>query len=75
MVSRVSGGETGAEQAAGVLGSYVAGLMKAQIDSGGYIPNAPATVRRKKSGQPLIDTGHMRQSIRAVIRRKGSGEA
>lgn len=28
-----------------------------------WAPNAPATIRRKHSDSPLIDTGHLRQSI------------
>jgi len=28
-----------------------------------YPPNAPATIKKKKSSNPLIDTGRMRQSI------------
>lgn len=32
-------------------------------------PNAPSTIRRKGSSNPLIDTGRMRQSITYVLRR------
>ena len=35
--------------------------------------NAPSTIRKKKSDKPLIDTGKMRQSVKYVIRKKGSG--
>ena len=32
-----------------------------------WAPNAPATIRRKKSSRPLIDTGQLRASITYVI--------
>lgn len=37
----------------------------------GWAPNSPETVKRKKSDQPLIDTGALRQSIIFVIRGDG----
>ncbi len=39
--------------------------IKAVIREGGipYIPNAPATIRRKGSSHPLIDTGEMLRSV------------
>ena len=36
----------------------------------GWAPNAPATIKAKKSSRPLIDTGEMRKSIIYVVRRK-----
>jgi hypothetical protein len=33
-------------------------------------PNAPATIAKKGSSNPLIDTGHMVQSVTHVIRKK-----
>ena len=33
-------------------------------DSSNFTPNAPATIARKGSSKPLIDTGRLRQSIR-----------
>lgn len=32
-------------------------------------PNAEATIRAKKSSNPLIDTGHMRQSVNYEVKR------
>ena len=49
------------------------GLVQEKIESGSYEPNAPSTIRKKKSDKPLIDTGRMRQSVKYVIRKKGSG--
>lgn len=33
------------------------------LGDGNWIPNAPATIKRKGSSQPLIDTGRLRKSI------------
>ena len=55
------------------LGVYGKGLVQEQIKNGTFKPNAPSTVRRKKSDKPLIDTGKMRQSVNFVIKKKGEG--
>ncbi len=38
--------------------------------SNGWPPNAPQTIRRKGSNQPLIDTGEMRKAITYVVRNR-----
>lgn len=48
-------------------GQYIEGEIKRKIGSGPFTPNRPATIRKKKSSKPLIDTGHMRQSVRYEI--------
>lgn len=48
-------------------GQYIEGEIKRKIGSGPFTPNSPATIREKKSSKPLIDTGHMRQSVRYEI--------
>ena len=45
------------------IGLYVQGLMQKSITDLKSPPNAPATIARKGSDDPLIDTGHMRQSV------------
>ena len=62
-----------AEQSLKQIGVFGVGLVQEKIESGSYEPNAPSTIRRKKSDKPLIDTGKMRQSVKYVIRKKGSG--
>ena len=47
-----------------VVGLGIEGMVKRKIVAGPFAPNAPSTIKRKRSSQPLIDTGHMRQSIR-----------
>lgn len=62
------------ETALGQLGNDVQGMVKKKIVDGPFVPNSPATIKRKKSSQPLIDTGHLRQSIRYVIEKGGSDD-
>lgn len=67
----LSNGDT-AQHALNVLGVVAKGMVQEEIGSGDFAPNAPSTVRQKKSDQPLIDTGHMRQSVNYVIRKAGT---
>lgn len=53
------------------LGSFQVGLVRKKIAKGSYVPNAVATIRKKESSNPLIDTGRMRKSVICIIRRKG----
>lgn len=43
---------------------------KAYITGGGLAPNAPSTIAKKGSSNPLIDTGAMYGSINYAVRRK-----
>ena len=65
-------GAVSARGALDVMGLAVTGMIQEQITDGDYVPLAPATIRRKKnnSDKPLIDTGHMFQSVRHVIEDK-----
>ena len=60
-----------AEDALKQLGVYGKSLIQAKIKDGTWKPNAPSTIRKKKSDKPLIDTGRMRQSVNYVIKEKG----
>lgn len=60
-----------AQEVLNSTGVYAKGLIQAKIGDGSFTPNAPATVRKKKSDKPLIDTGRMRQSVNYVIQTKG----
>lgn len=60
-----------AEDALKQLGVYGKGLVQAKIKDGAWKPNAPSTIKKKKSDKPLIDTGRMRQSVNYVIKEKG----
>lgn len=48
------------------LGVWYEGIVKEAIKSGNWTANAPTTIEQKGSSKPLIDTGTMRNSIRAV---------
>lgn len=61
------------ETAYNIIGAFLQGLVQQEIVTGSFAPNSPATVRRKGSSQPLIDTGRMRQSVRYRVRKKGEG--
>ncbi len=60
-----------AEQALDVLGVTAKGIVQEEIADGDFAPNAPSTVKKKGSDKPLIDTGHMRQSVNYVVKRRG----
>lgn len=60
-----------AEQVLKNIGLYQKEAVQKEITDGDFEPNKPATVRRKKSDKPLIDTGRMRASVNYVICKKG----
>lgn len=66
-----SGGST--EQALNKLGVELKGLVQSEIVDGEFAPNAEATIKRKKSDKPLIDTGTMRQSVNYAVRQRTKG--
>lgn len=49
------------------LGQWYQDVLKGHIRNGGWVPNAPATVKRKGSSRPLIDTGQLVNSVRWKI--------
>ena len=51
------------EQLAGRVGEYVQGKIRDSITALKEPPNAPETVRRKGSSDPLMDTGTLRNSV------------
>lgn len=51
------------------LGAAGQSILIDAIDNGSYAPNSPSTIARKKSSKPLINTGHLKQSITYVVRR------
>ncbi|WP_303690917.1 hypothetical protein [Megamonas hypermegale] len=53
-----------------LIGLSVTGMIQEQITDGDYVPLSPATIKKKGSDKPLIDTGHMWQSVRHVIEDK-----
>lgn len=63
LAAAVLNGKIEPEAAAELLGARVQGLIQARIAEGIGPALAPATVRRKKSSKPLIDTGQLKSAI------------
>jgi hypothetical protein len=51
------------ETALGQLGAMAQGQVQQYIVDGQFVPLKPATIKKKGSSKPLIDTGQMRQSV------------
>lgn len=66
----ISKGKT-AKQAFEAIGVFQKGLVQETIVDGNFEPNSPATIKKKGSSRPLIDTGVMRDSVNYVIEKKG----
>lgn len=49
------------------IGMALEGCIKKSIRNGVWTPNAPSTVRKKGFNKPLIDSGHMLQSITSTV--------
>ena len=69
-VDRGGDAETGLNQ----IGNVAKGAIQDEIANGEFAPNAPSTIKKKGSSRPLIDTGHMRQSVKYYIRKAGETE-
>ena len=61
--ARVNQRDLTMREALEILGTKVASDVKEQIVEVSSPPNSAETIRRKGSSNPLIDTGHLRQSI------------
>ena len=56
------------------IGVFQEGLIQEEIVNGDFVPNSEATIKKKRSEKPLIDTGRMRQSINYVVQEKGGSD-
>lgn len=63
LLARVTSGTLSAQAALELLGTEAAADVRTMVVAVSEPPNAPETIARKGSSNPLIDTGHMRQSI------------
>jgi len=66
------GGST-ARQVLETVGIFQKDLIQTEIEQGEFVANAEATIKRKGSDKPLIDTGQMKNSVNFWIQKKGSG--
>lgn len=51
------------------MGPFAEAAFKAKLTEGPWEPNAPATITKKGSSRPLIDTGLLRNSLTHVVRK------
>jgi hypothetical protein len=64
-------GHTGAlRDALETAGQVAADAVKRYMVQGRFTPLKPATIRRKGSSRPLIDTGQLRQAVTFVVRNR-----
>lgn len=66
MYSDVVQNKRSVKNALGVMGEFLATKIKTEIRNLKVPPNAPSTVKRKGSANPLIDTGQMVQTVSHV---------
>lgn len=64
---KVAEGRATPDAALRTLGEYYQGKQQEHIRSGPWEPNAPSTIAKKGSSQPLIDKGKMIQAIRYEV--------
>lgn len=67
LAGKIVDGSVNPKNALELIGQKVTGMIQENITDGHFVPNAPSTVRAKGSDKPLIDTGHMRNSVRHVL--------
>lgn len=63
LAAQVAEGKITAQVALERLGAFVQGLVQARIAEGIGPALKPATIARKKSSKPLVDTGQLRSSV------------
>lgn len=63
LVYRVYQGGLSADGALAQLGAWYVNVQKGHILHGGWMPNAPATIKRKGSNKPLVDTGQLVNTV------------
>lgn len=68
----VIAGRKTAEFSLQLLGQWFQSKIQNEILTGDFVPNAQFTIDMKGSSRPLINTSHMLQSIRYVIKTGGT---
>jgi hypothetical protein len=75
LFSQVVSGNMSARDAMERLGQFGQDGIRGYIKNGNFTPNSPVTIALKKSSQPLIDTGALRNSIRYKVLGRGEKPA
>nr|DAK80367.1 MAG TPA: virion morphogenesis protein [Caudoviricetes sp.] len=68
-IGKFIAGEISLETALGYVGEEAKGISKAAVADGISPALKPATIKRKKSSKPLIDTGQLLNSITYEVRK------
>ena len=68
MLRRIYAGRILPSKALAQLGVFWEGKIKQTFRDGVFAPLRPATIARKGSSKPLIDSGQLRQSVTSVTR-------
>lgn len=63
LYSQVADGQITASTALNKLGVFAKSGIQSYIKRGNFTPNAPSTIKKKGSSQPLIDSGTMRKAV------------
>lgn len=71
LIGNVTDGKMTTPAALNMLGEVVKADIQDTIITGDYKANHPFTIRRKKSTNPLVDSGQLQQAITFKIKRKG----
>lgn len=70
LARKVEDGAADADAAMETLGQWYQGRQQAHIRSGEFVPNAPATIKKKGSSVPLIDKGRLVNAVRYEVLKK-----
>jgi hypothetical protein len=70
LARKVEDGAADADAALETLGQWYQGRQQAHIRSGEFVPNAPATIKKKGSSVPLIDKGKLVNAVRYEVLKK-----
>lgn len=67
MLAKVVAGDIALKPALDAVGAKVAGWIQQRIAAGIDPPLSPATVAKKKSSTPLVDTGQLRSAVSWLV--------
>ena len=67
IAKKMFSGKITAEQALGQIGLAMEAKIVTSIRDGNWTPNAPYTVKKKGFDKPLIETGHMWQTVSSKV--------
>lgn len=63
LLKKISDGSMDVKTGLGLVGEFMSGAIKEKIVAISSPPNSPATIAKKGSSNPLIDTGQLKNSI------------